>query len=162
MEVKFAVLLPQSDGIPTQKIPFDEVIEMVEETKDVIQNNLGSTIESVSHSPVKDGKKVQYLSWNIHSASLFQGTNAASKLKTNTPEHQSGVASTTRMRITILPSLWQPLKAVWAFLGRIFIGKPRYQEGAFDLHFRNVVKRVGNWKTVLPCVGRWITREIGV
>ena len=56
VEVEFAVLFPQSNGKPPQKIAFDQVITMVEDTKNIIQKDLDSKIESVLHIPVQTKK----------------------------------------------------------------------------------------------------------
>ena len=50
VEVEFAVLFPESDGKPPQSINFDEVTTMLNETEDIIENDLNITIESVSPS----------------------------------------------------------------------------------------------------------------
>ncbi|XP_068695701.1 low-density lipoprotein receptor-related protein 4-like [Montipora foliosa] len=59
VEVEFAVLFPQSNGKPPQKIAFDQVITMVEDTKNIIQKDLDSKIESILHIPVQTKKTLK-------------------------------------------------------------------------------------------------------
>ena len=56
-EVEFVVLFPVSNGKPPKGIPSDEVIKMVEESKDGIQKSLGGSIEAITHTEIKDQSK---------------------------------------------------------------------------------------------------------
>ena len=56
-EVEFVVLSPVSNGKPPKGIPFDEVIKMLEESKDGIQKDLRGSIESITHKEVEHQPK---------------------------------------------------------------------------------------------------------
>lgn len=60
-EVEFVVLSPVSNGKPPKGIPFDEVLKMLEESKDDIQKDLRGSIESITHKEIEHQPKTMPL-----------------------------------------------------------------------------------------------------
>lgn len=58
MKIEFAILFPSVKGQPSQVAKPGEVVEMVEENKEIIEKELGGTIQSVTPKDLKTGTNI--------------------------------------------------------------------------------------------------------